>query len=123
MLQSPHDVETGACVASPSGRSRVVGSLGGRPHDAAAGRPEGTDRAGRGRRAVEQRVGERAGYQPSTLLRWRQRYVEAGVAGLLKDAPRPGRRKRIRPEKVEAIVNATRHPTPRDATHWSVRSL
>src|SRR5437899_12024920 len=68
MLQWRHDVETGACVASPPGRSRVVG-------------------------------------------------------GLLKDAPRPGRRKRIRPEKVEAIVNATLHTTPRDATHWSVRSL
>src|SRR5438876_8096339 len=63
------------------------------------------------------------GISRPTLLRWRQRYVEAGVAGLLKDAPRPGRRKRIRPEKVEAIVNATLHTTPRDATHWSVRSL
>ncbi len=63
------------------------------------------------------------GISRPTLLRWRHRYVEAGVAGLLKDAPRPGRRKRIRPEKVEAIVNATLHTTPRDATQWSVRSL
>src|SRR6266571_8611349 len=63
------------------------------------------------------------GISRPTLLRWRQRYVEAGVAGLLRDAPRPGRRKRIRPEKVEAIVNATLHTTPRDATHWSVRSM
>src|SRR5881409_4506306 len=63
------------------------------------------------------------GISRPTLLLWRQRYVEAGVAGLLKDAPRPGRRKRIRPEKVEAIVNATLHTTPRDATQWSVRSL
>src|SRR5881409_1669496 len=43
------------------------------------------------------------GISRPTLLRWRQRYVAAGVGGLLKDAPRPGRRKRIRPEKVEAI--------------------
>src|SRR5438128_9437272 len=63
------------------------------------------------------------GISRPTLLRWRQRYVQAGVVGLLKDAPRPGRRKRIRPEKVEAIVNATLHTTPRDATQWSVRSL
>src|SRR5439155_13168877 len=63
------------------------------------------------------------GISRPTLLRWRQRYVEAGVAGLLKDAARPGRRKRIGPEKVEAIVNATLHTTPRDATHWSVRSM
>src|SRR5215475_984504 len=58
-----------------------------------------------------------------TLLRWRQRYVEAGVAGLLKDAPRPGRNKRIHADKVEAIVNATLHTRPADATHWSVRTL
>jgi len=63
------------------------------------------------------------GISRPTLLRWRERYVAAGVTGLLKDAPRPGRRKRIRPEKVEAIVNATLHTTPRDATHWSVRSM
>src|SRR5438093_7350706 len=63
------------------------------------------------------------GISRPTLLRWRARYREAGVAGLLKDAPRPGRRKRIRPEKVEAIVNATLRTTPREATHWSVRSL
>ena len=63
------------------------------------------------------------GISRSTLLLWRQRYAEAGVAGLLKDAARPGRKKRIRPEKVEAIVNATLQTTPPDATHWSVRTL
>src|SRR5712664_2022726 len=36
------------------------------------------------------------GISRPTLLRWRQRYVEAGVVGLLKDAPRPGRHKEIR---------------------------
>src|SRR3989441_10314320 len=68
------------------------------------------------------RLAKELGISRPTLLRWRERYVEAGVAGLLKDAARPGRRKRIRPEKVEAIVNATLHTTPRDATQWSVRS-
>ena len=63
------------------------------------------------------------GISRPTVLRWRQRYVATGVAGLVKDAPRPGRRKRIRPEKVEAIVKATLYTTPLDATHWSVRSM
>jgi transposase len=63
------------------------------------------------------------GISRPTLLRWRERYVEAGVAGLLKDAPRPGRHKRIQADKVAAIVEATLHTTPRDATHWSVRSM
>ncbi len=58
-----------------------------------------------------------------TVLLWRERYVRSGVAGLLKDAPRPGRPKRIGSKRVEAIVNATLHTTPRDATHWSTRTM
>src|SRR5262245_18131275 len=63
------------------------------------------------------------GISRPTVLLWRQRYIEAGVAGLLKDAPRPGRKKRIGPAQIEAIVNATLQTTPPDATHWSVRTL
>ena len=58
-----------------------------------------------------------------TVLLWRRRYREAGVEGLLHDAPRPGRRRRISDKKVEAIVNATPQTTPPDATHWSVRTM
>lgn len=75
--------------------------------------------AGRANHALARELG----ISRPTLLRWRRRYAEAGVAGLLKDAPRPGRRKRIRADKVEAIVNTTLHTTPPDATHWSVRTL
>src|SRR5437870_7898297 len=61
------------------------------------------------------------GISRPTLRRWRQRYVKAGVVGLLKDAPRPGRRKRIRPEKVEAIVNATdRKSTRLNSSHVAI---
>jgi len=58
-----------------------------------------------------------------TILLWRERYAQAGLSGLLKDAPRPGRRKQIGAAKVEAIVNATLQTRPRDATHWSVRTM
>lgn len=58
-----------------------------------------------------------------TILLWRKRFVEAGIDGLLKDAPRPGRRKQIAARKVEAIVNATLKTKPRDATQWSCRTL
>jgi len=58
-----------------------------------------------------------------TVLLWRRRYQGAGVDGLLQDAPRPGRHKRISASKVEAIVNATLHTIPSDATHWSVRTM
>ena len=69
------------------------------------------------------RLAQDLGISRPTILRWRQRYEAAGVVGLLKDAPRPGRRRRIPAAKVEAIVEATLHTTPRDATHWSVRSM
>lgn len=58
-----------------------------------------------------------------TILLWRKRYLESGIDGLLKDAPRPGRKKKITAKRVEAIVNATLRTTPRDATHWSCRTL
>ena len=58
-----------------------------------------------------------------TILLWRQRYLEAGLAGVLKDAPRPGRKQMIPTTKVDAIVHATLHTTPKDATHGSVRSM
>lgn len=58
-----------------------------------------------------------------TILLWRNRYRHAGVDGLLEDAPRPGRRKKIGAQKVEAILGATLNSTPRDATHWSTRTM
>jgi transposase len=58
-----------------------------------------------------------------TVLLWRERYARSGIAGLLQDAPRPGRPKQIGSKKVETIVNATLHTTPRDATHWSTRTM
>jgi len=69
------------------------------------------------------RLAKQLGITRPTVLLWRKRYVQAGVSGLLKDAPRPGRRRRIGAGQVEAIVKATLHTTPRDATHWSSRSM
>ena len=54
---------------------------------------------------------------------WLRRYVAQGVSGVLHDAPRPGRRKRITPEQVASIVNATLTTTPSAATHWSTRTM
>jgi len=68
-------------------------------------------------------LAKQLGITRPTILLWRARYAEVGVGGLLRDAPRPGRRKRIGARQVEAIVNATLHTTPRDATHWSSRTL
>ena len=68
-------------------------------------------------------LAKKLGTSRPTVLLWRGRFQHAGVDGLLRDAPRPGRRKKISDRKVEAIVNATLHTTPPAATHWSVRSM
>ena len=54
---------------------------------------------------------------------WMRRYVASGVSGVVRDAPRPGRRKRLTPDKVASIVNATLTTTPPGATHWSTRTM
>lgn len=58
-----------------------------------------------------------------TVQLWRERFLSFRLSGLEKDAPRPGRIPKISQKKVAAIINATLHTTPRDATHWSERSM
>jgi transposase len=58
----------------------------------------------------------------ATARRWRARFVEQGLEGLL-DEPRPGRPRTVADEQVEAVITRTLETTPRNATHWSTRSL
>jgi transposase len=58
-----------------------------------------------------------------TVLLWRERFQQLGVAGLLQDKKRPGRKPALSAEKVKAVMEATLQSVPRDATHWSVRSM
>lgn len=57
------------------------------------------------------------------ISRWRERYASYGVAGIEKDAPRPGRTPAIGPETVDRIVRLTTQEKPRNATHWSTRIM
>jgi transposase len=63
------------------------------------------------------------GTSTPTITRWRTRYETGGVAGLLCDRTRPGRKKRIGEAKVREIVERTLNEKPQDATHWSTRSM
>lgn len=54
---------------------------------------------------------------------WLRRYLQLGVSGVLHDAPRPGRKKRITADQIAAIVNATLSTTPPNATQWSTRTM
>lgn len=57
-----------------------------------------------------------------TVCKWRSRYIARGPAGLL-DEPRSGAPRKISDEQVEEVVTATLEEMPRDATHWSTRSM
>lgn len=67
-------------------------------------------------------VAERVGVTPQTVGKWRRRFVEHGVAGLL-DEPRPGAPRTVTDADIERVIVATLEESPRDATHWSTRSL
>ena len=58
-----------------------------------------------------------------TVQLWRERFLALRLAGLEKDAPRPGRIPSIPEKNVRAIVEATLHGKPPNATHWSTRSM
>jgi transposase len=71
---------------------------------------------------AKQEIAKQLGLAWQTVLRWEQRFLQLGMAGL-NDAPRSGRPRTIGPEKIAQIVQKTTHETPVDSTHWSTRSL
>ena len=67
-------------------------------------------------------IAERLGVGRPTVTRWRRRFAERRVEGLVNE-PRPGRSRTITDEQVEEVVVKTLETTPTDATHWSTRSM
>jgi transposase len=70
-----------------------------------------------------QDIAQRMRVSRPTVQLWRQRFLALRVAGLEKDAPRPGRIPRISPQKISAVIEATLHTQPPQATHWSTRGM
>jgi transposase len=54
-----------------------------------------------------------------TAGRWRDRYADHGLAGIEKDAPRPGRHRQIDEKQRAKVVRMTLKETPPGQTHWS----
>src|SRR6185437_434202 len=67
-------------------------------------------------------VAAKVGVDVSTVRKWRNRFLAERLEGVL-DEPRPGRPRTIADEQVEAVITRTLETTPKDATHWSTRSL
>ena len=67
-------------------------------------------------------VARRLRMSPTTVTKWRARFVSKRVAGLL-DEPRPGAPRKIDDGNIEEVIIRTLESTPRGATHWSTRSM
>jgi len=72
---------------------------------------------------LNQTIAETLNISRPTVQLWRDRFLALRLAGLEKDAPRPGRIPKIPQAQVAAVVEATLHSTPPNATHWSARSM
>jgi len=72
---------------------------------------------------LSQDIAQRLDVSRPTVQLWRQRFLALRLPGLEKDAPRPGRIPRISDQKIRAVVQATLHTKPANATHWSTRSM
>ena len=67
-------------------------------------------------------IARELGIDRNTVAKWRSRFVEHRLDGLT-DEPRPGRPRMITDEQVEEVIVRTLETTPKDATHWSTRSM
>src|SRR3954462_8969593 len=67
-------------------------------------------------------IAERLGVTRPMVTKWRNRFAEHRL-DVLTDEPRPGQPRTITDDKVEEVVVKTLESTPKDATHWSTRSM
>jgi len=67
-------------------------------------------------------VASNLGITHQTVGKWRQRFLERRLDGLL-DEPRPGAPRTVTDAQVERVVRVTLESTPADATHWSTRAM
>ena len=67
----------------------------------------------------DKQIAERMQVAPRMAALWRSRFIQLGVDGLRKDAPRSGRKPTIHAEKVAQVIAKTTQSKPATATHWS----
>lgn len=68
-------------------------------------------------------IARRAGLSRPSVIQWQKRFREKGVAALNETRPGRGRKAAFSRAKIEKIIYATLHATPKGATHWSCRSM
>jgi transposase len=72
----------------------------------------------------DKQIAAQVGIRRQSVALWRRRFLELGIDGIEKDAPRGGRKRSARSDtKVRDLIRRTTQTTPTDATHWSTRSM
>jgi len=72
---------------------------------------------------LNQEISGRMGVKAHTVGRWRSRFAELRLTGIEKDLPRGGRPRDQRERLESEIIRKTTQETPKNATHWSTRTL
>lgn len=67
-------------------------------------------------------VARKLGVNEHTVGKWRRRFVKDRIEGLT-DEYRPGRPRTVSDARVAQVIERTLQTTPKDATHWSIRSM
>ncbi len=63
------------------------------------------------------------GKSKTAVWRWQERFMQAGVVGLLRDRTRPSRVLPLAPEVAERVVALTLGPPPGETTHWTAAAM
>lgn len=71
---------------------------------------------------TNKQVAQDVGVSMPTVGKWRKRFIDNRLAGL-QDEPRPGAPRTISDEAVAEVVTLTLETKPKNATHWSTRSM
>jgi transposase len=67
-------------------------------------------------------IARRLEIRHASVRKWRNRFAAHGLDGLT-DEPRRGRPRTVTDEQVEEVIVKTLESAPKDATHWSTRSM
>ena len=70
-----------------------------------------------------QEIARRLGQDKMKVGRWRRRYAEGGLVGILKDKSRPGRIPALAASLKSRMIRLTLKEKPVGATHWSRTSM
>ena len=65
----------------------------------------------------------RTGTSKVTVWRWQERFMRAGIAGLLRDKTRPSRIPPLPASVHERTVSLTLGEPPDEATHWTAATM